>query len=102
MAADPAVTSRHASGRQPAQDGQTAVIEVSPPSMVKVVPVMNDASSDSRNLMGRAISSGAETRLSGVRSSSCWRNPGSSNAGAYIGVATAPGHTALTRNPSMA
>ena len=45
---------------------------------------------------------GVEIRWSGVRSSSCWRNPGSSKAGASIGVDTAPGHTALTRNPSMA
>ena len=61
---------------------------------------MNEASSERRKRMGRAISSGDETRPSGVRFSSWSRKPGSSKAGASIGVSTAPGHTALTRKPS--
>ena len=42
-----------------------AVTEVIPPSTVKVAPVMNDASSESRKRMGLAISSGDGDPLEG-------------------------------------
>ncbi len=64
--------SGHHAGRYHRDQGRhTAVTEVRPPSMVRWVPVTNDDSSERRNRMGRAISSGVETRCSGVRSSSC-------------------------------
>ena len=48
--------------RSAVSESQTAVTDVSPPSTVRWAPVMNDASSESRNRMGLAISSGLEIR----------------------------------------
>ena len=68
-------------------------------------PVMNRASSETRNATARATSSGVWRRQSGVASTHDWRtssgvDPESfashSNSRDCMGVATKPGHTQVT------
>src|SRR5919108_1038222 len=72
---------------------------VAPPSITKSAPVQYELSSDARNTMSDAISSGVPMRGSGVlsnvldSSSSGWSN------GLAIFVSMPPGHTVFTRIP---
>ncbi len=69
-----------------------------PPSMASMAPLMNAASSESRNAAALATSSGVPLRLSGicfVRSSYC----SGVTKPSVAGVGTLPGAMALTRMP---
>ena len=82
----------------------SSVIGVShPPSTGSIAPVMNDASSESRNEIAAATSSGSPTR--GTRSRSFIESHASGERRSAPGmneVAIGPGATALTRIPRPA
>jgi RNA polymerase sigma-70 factor, ECF subfamily len=78
---------------------QTAV---SPPSTVQTAPVTYDASSEARNAITAATSSGRPIRPSGIVASSAARCAASLRHQSFIGVSVIPGRTPLTRMPAAA
>jgi RNA polymerase sigma-70 factor, ECF subfamily len=78
---------------------QTAV---SPPSTVHTAPVTYDASSEARNAITAATSSGRPMRPSGIVASSAARCAASLRHQSFIGVSVTPGKTPLTRMPTAA
>src|SRR6266545_1245656 len=76
---------------------------VMPPSTRNVLAVMNEASSLARNATAAAISAGSANRPIGTCTSRRAARSGSlANSSISSGVATGPGHSALTRMPSRA
>ena len=73
-----------------------------PPEPSSSAPEMNEASSDSSQRIGRAISSGSAQRLIAIVSAIRARSPASWRTASVMSVSVMPGRSALTRMPSRA